>query len=177
MFGFTQENPGVEYDWLEYNDDGIYFWRLFYDERFQEEFNHPERIDAEFLTSFTNAWSDQNKNDLIKIYNQDAQLEDTLFGVQKYGVDEIADYSLSFFAQFPDAQWRLLDLFGEETAGDEKYPFTYQGGIMQIELPDSASGNCTIMAAILLAPDNEGKIISQKMFYEPQSLISCGLAQ
>jgi len=177
LFGFKQEDPGIEYDWLEYNDDGIYFWRLFYDEKFQKEFNHPERIDAEFLDSFVNAWSDQNKNELVKIYNQDAQLEDTLFGVQKNGIDEIAAYSLSFFAQFQDAEWHLLDAFGEEDANNEQYPFTYQGGIMEIELPDSGSGNCTIRAAVLLAPDDEGKIISQKMFYNPQSLIDCGLAQ
>ena len=177
LFGFTQEDPGVEYDWLEYNDDGIYFWRLFYDEKFQEEFNHPERIDAAFLTNFVNAWSAQTKNEIIAIYNQNAQLEDTLFGVQKNGVDEITAYSQSFFAQFPDAEWHLLDAFGEEDANNEQYPFTYQGGIMEIELPDSGSGRCTVLAAVLLAPDDEGKIISQKMFYEPHSLMDCGLAQ
>jgi hypothetical protein len=180
LFGFTEEDPGVEYDWLEFNEDGIYFWRLFYDQKFLQEFNHPERIDSDFLKIFTNAWSDQELATLRNIYNQEAQIEDTLFNLQINGVDEIETFAGSYFIQFPNAEWRLIDMFGEEEASSldlEEYPFTYQGGIMEIEIPDFETGSCTILAAVLLAPDEEGKIIRQKMFYEPQSLISCGLAK
>lgn len=180
IFSFTEEEPGIEYDWLEFNDEGIHFWRLFYDEEFQAVFNHPERISNDFLTAFVNTWSAQETDAIGAIYGKDAQIEDSLFGLQLSGVDEIQAFAASFFTQFPNAEWRLVDSFGEEEAvrlRDEEYPFVYQGGIMEIEIPDSETGSCTIVLAVLLAPDEEGKILRQMMFYEPQSLINCGLAE
>lgn len=180
VFRITEEDPATEYDWLEYEDGRISFWRLFYDQKFQDEFGASDRIHTAFLEQFAETWTSQDTGAIASLYSTEGQIEDTLFGVSVKGTKKIADFAEAYSNQFPGAAWRLVDPFAEEEAGKrykEEYPFTYQGGVYAVKLPQGEDSACELRLIVLLAPDDEGNILNQKVFYEAQSLIDCGLAE
>jgi len=180
IMGFSQDEPAIEYDLLNYRGDKISFWRLFYDNNFQEAFGAPERIDDDFLTQFASTWSGGKKKQIGNLYSENAVYEDTLFDISLSGRSAISDFASSFAGQFQDAAWELMSPFGEEEAGYDfidEFPFPSQGGVFSISIPGEGNESCEIMALIILTPNDENLITQQRMFYDAQSLISCGLAE
>ena len=52
IFDLTKDNPGLEFDVLETRDGKISFWRLFYDQSFNEILKDEDQINHEFISSF-----------------------------------------------------------------------------------------------------------------------------
>jgi ketosteroid isomerase-like protein len=180
VFGFTAENPGLEYDLLEYQDKKISFWQLFYSQAFHQAINFRDPVDDAFLLQYAATWSSRNARDVTGLYAEDAGLEDTLHGIMISGKQSIRDYVNGFFSKSSKAQWELVLPFAEsevESIYKDQYPFASQGGVFSISVRDEAGNPCEIVAVVILTPDENGNIQYQKTFYESNSLISCGWAK
>jgi len=179
LFGITQDDPGTEYNLLDFQGDKISYWRLFYDQRFDKAWGGEQFIDPNFLSQFASGWSGGDAAELTKFYTEDAKLEDSLYRVAITGQPAIQNYANSFFARSPGASWVLIDSFGEEKAENhpELYPPPSQGGVFAIKVTDAGGNPCEIIAAVILTPNEEKKIEAQKIFYNADTLLACGWAK
>ena len=179
VFGFTQESPGNEYDLLTIREGKISFWRLFYDQKFFNALATYYRIKPEFLSQFATAWSGGDPSELVKLYAQNAVLEDSLFGVNITGTLAIQNYATDFINRSPGATWNLITPFAEDRSVNhpDLYPHPAQGGIYAITVQDKQGNPCEVRTAVILTPDENGIILSQKMFYTAGSLLTCGWAE
>ncbi len=180
VMGFSQDDPGLEYDLLDFQNDKISFWRLFYDQKFCEAFNEPERIDDAFLSQFASTWSSGNITEIKNLYSSQAVYEDTLFDVSITGSRKISNYASSLFNQFPGIEWHKLYPFGEGKAlgaYKDDYPFASQGALFEITLQDEDNKPCEIRAVIILTRNDKNKIVRQIILYDAESLVECGLAK
>ena len=80
-------------------------------------------------------------------------------------------FAESFFAWYPDAQWNLLLPFGE---GHGTEPVT--GGVYAVTVSDPRDRPCEVHIAVLLKT-SEDQIVQEALYYEPDSIISCGWAR
>jgi hypothetical protein len=179
IFQFPQDDPGIDYGLYFLKDGKISSWRQMYDKHFLDVIQRGD-IDYDFLSQFVSSWSGGDINKIMKIYSNDAKLEDTLFGVAVSGRGAIKDYANSFFAKSPGANWKMLEPFAENYATgewQEQYPFQSQGGVYSITVKDTAGNPCEIRAIVLLTPNKDGKIQSQKVFYNADTLLACGWAK
>jgi hypothetical protein len=176
VFGFPKENPGKEYDLFTIRDGKISFWRLFYDQKFQNAFATYYRIKTDFLAQFASAWSGGDAAELVKLYAENAELEDSLFGVNITGTLEIQDYATNFWRRSSGASWSLVTPFAEDLPikHPDLYPHPAQGGIYSISVKDRQGNPCEVRSAIMLTPDEQGMILAQKMFYNANTLLACG---
>lgn len=181
LLGLKQADPGLEYGLLNTRSGRISYWRLFYDRRFFQAMlgivTGGEIIDDEFLSQFASSWSGGDAGELAKIYSQDAELEDSLFGISIAGQQAIADYANRFFARSPGAGWELLYPFAERDASDlykQQYPSASQGGVFGIMVEDAGGNPCEIRAAVILTPNDEGRIQKHMTYYAADTLIACG---
>lgn len=175
VFGFTQDNPGLEFDLLETQDNKISFWRLFYDENFGWK-----KIDYELLAKYEESWSQNDESALLAIYSENATVEDTLFGVATVGHQEIADYAKNIFALSQEAVWKLIIPFAEGKASypySDEYPFPSTGGVFGINTKKTDGTVCEIRVVVILTPNENGKIQAQETFYDANTLIECGWAR
>jgi hypothetical protein len=179
VFGFTQENPGKEYDLFTVRDGKISFWRLFYDQKFYNALALYYRIKPDFLSQFASAWSGGDEGELVKLYAENAVLEDRLLGVNITGTLDIRDYATNFWARSPGASWSLVTPFAEDRSINhpDLYPHPAQGGIYDITVKDKQGTPCELRAAVILTPDENGIILAQKMFYAANTLLDCGWAE
>jgi hypothetical protein len=179
LLGLEEDDPGIEYDLLQTRDGKIYFWQMFYNQRFHEVLDEPP-VNLDFLAQFTSAWSARNTDELMKIYAQDAEIEDTLFEMTATGEQAIQDYADRFFAQSSEISWELLTPFSESPptpAHQNQYPIQSQGGVFAIHVQDANGNPCEIQAVAILTPNDEGNIQTQKIFYQADSLVVCGWAK
>jgi len=168
--GWTEEDPGLEFDILETREGKISFWRLFYDRHFDSY-----RINEGFLQDFAAAWSSGDLESVLGLYSQDAVVEDTLLGVTASGSSAIRVYADSVLSENPEISWELTYPFAEgDFDNDESEVLASQGGTYTINTLDGQGSPCQIQAVLILTPDGEGKILHQKTFYEVDSLITCG---
>ncbi len=176
LFGFSQDNPGTEYDLLQFRDGKISFWRLFYDQTFyQDFFGRSTYIKQDLLSQFAAAWSSGSLAEVRHLYSPEIQVDDTLFGYSVTGKEALMGYVNSFLARSPGAKWELIKPFAEQQSGIE--PLASHGGIFGITVKDAAGNPCTIETAVILTPDTDGKIIAQKIFYNAHTLIDCSWAK
>jgi hypothetical protein len=177
---FKRTDPGIEYDLLQTRDGKISSWQGLYDQRIFGGLAERYNVNNDFLAQFTVSWSGGDTVKLIKLYANDAKLEDTLFGISVSGRSAIRGYANSFFAKSPGASWDLLYTFADRNATGnylEQHPFPSQGGVYAITVKDSGGNPCEIRAVVLLTPNEEGKIQSQKVLYNADTLLACGWAK
>lgn len=181
VFGFTEDDPGREFDLLETRDDQIFYWTLFYDQKFHSAFSDvPEVVDNDFLQQFADSWSAGDASILAQMYTVDAKLEDSLFEISIEGNEPIKEYAQRFLAKSPGAGWEILYPFAESPASPEyaeEYPFPSQGAIFAIHVQDADGNPCDIQAAIYLTPNEDGVITYQETLYKPDTLLACGWAE
>lgn len=179
VFGFRQDDPGKEYDLLASRNGKVYYWRLYYDQKFHNAFASYYRIKQDFLKNFASAWSIGSADQLVGLYAEDAILEDSLHGVNLIGASAIRDYAIDFFNRHPEASWTLLDSFAEDRSVNfsEQFPHPAQGGIYAINGQDDQGEPCEVRAALILVPDENEHILAQKIYYAADTLIACGWAE
>lgn len=172
---FTQDHPMMEVDWLQTQDDRISKWTILYSLDTLEELDIPtqQRLDQarSLLSSYQAAWSSGESQAVGQLYASDAVRDDTVFLERQEGQKAIKAFAGSFFDWFPGVQWSTSFEFGE---GRGDTPIT--GGLYAIKVTNPNEQPCEVKVAVLLQTiDN--LIIQETLYYEPQSLISCGWAQ
>lgn len=173
---FTQDNPLVEVDLLETRGDRISYWTLFYGLDTLEKVAGratTERLDEarSLLSSYSSAWSSGKPQMVVGLYARDAVREDTIFQERQEGREAITSFAESFFAWYPGAQWKLLLPFGD---GRGDAPVT--GGVYAIRVSGPGNQPCEVHVAVLLKTSDD-EIVHEALYYEPDSLISCGWAR
>lgn len=165
LFDFELEDPGLEFDLIDFQDGRISFWRLFYEERFNFA-----PIDHELLTRIAEVLSEKNMPDLEEIYANDAVLEDSLLGVKAEGLDEIRAYFEALKKNYSLVNWDLLIPFSEsENPLPDLQPAN--GGVYQIT---TGRDSCLVTAVVILSANQEGMIAHQLTLYQADSLHECG---
>jgi len=160
----SQDDPMREFDIIETRDGQISFWRLFYGEKFGDDF------DRELLTRMAAVWTGQNMPGLEDLYAEDAVLEDSLMGVKAEGLEEISAYAKALKKGYSLGNWELLIPFAEsENPVPDLQPAV--GGVYQIS---SGRDSCLVQEVLILSPNQEGKIAHQLTLYQADSLIECG---
>jgi hypothetical protein len=175
-FNNLQDNVETEFDLLQTQGGKISFWRLFFDEKFYRMFGYPKYIKNDFLAQYASSWSSGKTNEILKLYSTNATLEDTLFGISISGEEAIGDYADSILAKSSGANWELIHPFAEGERDTADYTNSH-GGVYAITVKDTEGNPCEIRAVVILTPDKEGKIQSQEVFYNADSLIACGWAK
>jgi hypothetical protein len=174
LFDFLKDNPGREYDVLETREDMIYYWRMYYDQAFHSAFVAMDLVDDEFLSQYALAWSSGSSSDVVKLYAADARLLDSLFDFSISSQSEIPDYYDRLRAKSPLAAWEVRYTFAESKPYGKDYPLPSQGAIFGITVDDLSGNPCEIRAAVILTPNDKGLIQSEEIFYNAESLITCG---
>lgn len=174
--GYTPEKPYIYVFLFETHGDLISYWRLF------EGF---EMLDKHFINdtvanglqamiaAYTSAWSSKDPEAIAEIYAVDAVRNDSLFGENQQGLNEIQTFAQSFFSWHPNSRWTSYDVFGER-----RYEGTPQtiGSSYGIQITSPTGETCEVMAVVLLQV-LDGEIIQEDMYYEPDSLMQCGWAK
>ncbi len=180
IYGFTPDHPGTEFDLLQFRGGKISSWRLFYDQHFfRSGFGKSSYINNDLLSQFASSWSARSMDELLRLYTAEATLEDTLFGFSISKQEALKAYIDKFLAKSSGASWELIYPFAEKQGprqpGDK--PLASQGGIFAIKVKDASGNQCAIEATIILTPGDDGRIITQKVFYNADTLIACGWAK
>jgi len=172
---FTQDHPMIEVDWLQTRDDRISRWTILYALDNLEELAIPtsQRLDQarSLLSSYQAAWSSGDAQAVEQLYAVDAVREDMIFMERQEGQKAIATFARAFFDWYPGGLWNISFDFGE---GIGNAPIT--GGLYKIKVTDLTGQPCEIKVAVLLQAA-ENLITQETVYYEPQSLISCGWAK
>jgi ketosteroid isomerase-like protein len=172
---FTQDHPMMDIDWLQTRNDRISNWTILYGLDTLEELAIPslQRLDQarSLLSSYQAAWSSGKVQAVTQLYANDAVREDMVFMERQEGQRAITTFAKSFFGWYPGAQWNISLEFGE---GIGDAPIT--GGLYTIKVNDQNGQPCEVKMAILLQTA-ENLIIQETLYYEAQSLISCGWAR
>jgi len=174
---YNKEDPFIHVFLFEPQGNLISSWRLFYGYDFLVENDLLSETQADvmesLLSAYAVAWSSKDSKAVTEIYTKDALHQDTLFNESQQGNKAIRDFAESFFTWYPDAQWTPTQMFGERFYQDK--PQTI-GSVYNICTHNSIGETCEVMVVVLLRVF-EGKIIQEEIYYQPDSLITCGWAQ
>jgi len=169
LFGYTKGHPSLEYDLLETVNGRISYWTLFYTQELMEKFS-ADVVNTRFLENFASTWSSGDPQAVASLYTQDATREDTLFKERQQGQATILAFAANFFALLPGARWELLQPFGETSPGK------VQGGVYAIHVSDQSGKPCGVQTLLLLELSEEG-ILSERAYYDADSLVACNWAR
>jgi hypothetical protein len=165
VMGFEQDDPGLEFDLIEFQDGKISFWRLFYEKRW-----YFSPVDEELLNRVAEIWSEDTTPALEEIYAGNAIVEDSLLGVKAVGLDEISAYIKSIKKNYSADKWGLVVPFSESENPDPDLQ-PANGGVYQIT---TGRDDCSVKAVLILSANQEGKIAHQMTLYQADSLLECG---
>jgi hypothetical protein len=174
-YPFTQDDPLEEVDLWKIHDNHIWLWDMFYGLDSLQALGNSNNKRVEEIPSLLNAygsaWSSKNTRKVKSLYAVEAVRDDPIFGKYLEGRNAIVSDAQVFFSKFPLAQWKLGLAFGD---GNGTAPIT--GGVWELSVIGSEGEMCDVRMAVTLKTVN-GKIVSENVYYEPNSLISCGWAQ
>lgn len=165
VLGATEEGPLLEIDLLEIREGRVAYWTLFY---FDERFGAAGSLPAEYAA----AWSSGDPQAVGRLYAPTAVRVDSLFSEQAEGREAIADAAAAFFERHPAASWELVLPFGDRGQFTEPAP---RGGTYGIRVAGSDGEACVVMAAVVVDAAEEG-IVAESLYYEADSLLTCGWA-
>ncbi len=169
VMGFTEDDPGREFDLVDIQGNKISYWRLFYDENFNFA-----PINTTLLENYAAAWSSGDPQEVEGLYAPDAVLNDSLFGITPAGRDEIGHYAAGYFKDHPHPTWELIYTFSESDDEAQLDLLPSHGGIYQITSKPLFGKACSVQVGVLLTPDPDGLIVSQVTLYSADDLIECG---
>lgn len=175
VFEFTPDDPFFNAFKYKTKDERITNWTLYEGLEAADKINLGRRLQRDaarsLLSGYQSAWSSGDPRLVADLYSSKAVRKDTIFNELQEGNKAIVSFAESFFAWYPKAEWSQLQAFGEWRG---ESPVT--GGIFSVEVADTANQPCEILVAVLLQA-SEGKITSETIYYEPDSLIKCGWAK
>lgn len=173
---YTEQDPFIHVFLFEREEDLISSWRLFYGWEFlkdNDQISESEAAEMKSLASaYAAAWSLKDSKAIEAMYAKDAVRRDMLFGEIQEGSRAIRSFAEAFFSWYPDAQWTPLEIFGERAYRDKPQAV---GSSYRIEVTNPSGESCEIEAVVILHVF-EGKIVQEDLYYEPESLVTCGWA-
>jgi hypothetical protein len=174
--GYTQEHPVLEYDLFRTRDGRISYWRLFYDIDYLAN-EEGITVNAKLLRDFAAVWSSGNPQEVAAFYSPVAERQDTLFMDYAQGRVNIQSYASDFFSWYPGVRLELLQLFGEGLSNEQGSDMKImQGGIYAIHVSKTDGSPCEVRMLVLLETSNAG-VVSERSYYNADSLLACGWAE
>ena len=173
---YTMDDPFRYIFLLKTQGTLISYWRLFEGLATLETHFLTETESEEFqavILSYGSAWSSMDSNTLAKLYAKDAVRLDSLFDENQQGKKAIKDFAALFFAWYPEAKWTPLEMFGERPVKDRSQAI---GSSFEIQVTGPDGNECDVFVTVLLQVQ-DGKIIQEDLYYEPESLIRCRWVQ
>lgn len=132
------------------------------------------RETRDLTSAYAEAWSSGNPAALNRLYAPDAVREDMVFGDRQEGRDEVTAFASSFRQWYPDARFTVTRPYGVGT------PVTPGRPVVAAELEigtAAADGSpCTVKGVVFLET-KKGLIESERVYYDADSLESCGWAK
>jgi hypothetical protein len=86
------------------------------------------------------------------------------------GRKSIEKFASDFFVWYPNVTWKMIEPFEEDSPGN------IDGGIFGIQVSDPSGKPCEVQVALLLEPSDKG-IVKERIYYDAESLITCGWAR
>ncbi len=175
--GSTKENPYLGYDRYVLKDGKISSMWLFWGSDVYTRWFIPAfgATKATFtqkpLQDYASAWSSDNPGTVASLYAPEVIRQDTLFNENQQGISAVKKFATNFFNWYPGVSFELLQSF---KLGDSKPVNT--GGVYSIHVSDQAGKPCDVKSIIVLELSQD-KIINEWLYYNADSLISCGWAQ
>ncbi len=171
--GSTRESPYLAYDRYVLKDGKISAMYLFWgSEVFERLWTPGSTFDSQPLQDYASAWSSGNPETVAGLYDTKSVRQDSIFNEKQQGVSAVKEFAASFFTWYAGIRLEVLQTF---KLGNS-YPAVL-GGVYAIHLTDQAGKPCAVRAIILLEAYPEKKIINELLFYNGESLITCGWAQ
>lgn len=121
------------------------------------------------IERYAAAWSSGDQSSVAGLYAEEASRTDTLWGESAEGREAVSDTAARYFSRFPGAVWQVDFVFGDDAVGGEM-----TGGIFTVRLTEP--DGCELGAAVVLEAIEAQKIVTERVYWELESLIRCGLA-
>jgi len=173
---FTEDDPIVEADRFDISEGKIVHWTLYYSLATYETWGgglESRMADATtLLEGYAAAWSSGSPDQVADLYAPDAVRQDTLFDDTEEGPGAIAAFAADFFAWYPGVTWAQTLGFSD-SRNSVREP-EQVGAVFDVTVP-TADGTCPVRIAVILTASN-GKILDERLYYDPETLTTCDLA-
>jgi len=119
------------------------------------------------IQGYGDAWSSGEPSSVAELYAETASRTDTLWGGSAEGRQAISDAAARSFSSRPGAVWQVDTVFGDGPGE------VMNGGIFTVRLAEPDA--CDLGAAVVLETNEAQKIVTERVYWELDSLIRCGL--
>jgi hypothetical protein len=168
----TEANPVHEIDVLETEDGLLTSMHTVYDVKSLAHITGRGVADlAEMqalIQGYADAWSSGEPSSVAELYAETASRADALWGQSAEGRQAISDAAARSFSSYPGAVWQVEIVFGDGPSQ------VMTGGIFTVRLAEPDA--CELGAAVVLETNEAQKFVSERVFWELDSLVRCGLA-
>ena len=168
----TEANPVHEIDVLETEDGLLTSMRTVYDVKSLAHITGRGVADLAPMQAlaqgYADAWSSGEPSSVAELYAQTASRADKLWGESAEGRQAISDAAARYFSLNPGAVWQMDMAFGDGPGQ------VMNGGIFTVRL--AGADACELDATVVLETNDAQKIVSDRVFWELDSLVRCGLA-
>ena len=121
------------------------------------------------IQGYADAWSSGEPSSVAELYSEAAWRTDTLRGESAEDRQAISDTAARSFSSYPGALWRVDTVFGDSGVGG-----VMTGGIFTVRLAEPDA--CELGAAVVLETNEAQEIVTERVYWELDSLVRCGLA-
>lgn len=121
------------------------------------------------VEAYAAAWSSGDQSSVAELYAETASRTNKLWGESAEGREAVSDAAARYFGSFPGAAWQVDFVFGHDAVGGDM-----TGGIFTVRLTEPDA--CELGAAVVLETNEAQKIVTERVYWELESLIRCGLA-
>jgi hypothetical protein len=176
-YEFPADDPLTEVSYWELGAGGLISgWTLHYgldaldrlpDPGFRRGLSAEVEAARTLLAGYAAAWSSGDVDRIASLYAPRAQREDSLLGTLHIGSEAIGARAAEFRSWYPDASWALVGGYSNADG--------FIGGFYEISTPDPDGGLCEVRLATRLRVV-DGFIDHDAVFYDVESLVSCGWA-
>jgi hypothetical protein len=119
------------------------------------------------IQGYADAWSSGEPSSVAELYAETASRTDTLWGESAEGRQAISDAAARSFDSRPGVVWQVDVVFGDGPGE------VMNGGVFTVRLAEPDA--CDLGAAVVLETNEAQKIVTERVYWEIDSLISCGL--
>lgn len=120
------------------------------------------------VQGYADAWSSGEPSSVDALYAEAAWRSDTLRGESAEGRRAISDTAARSSSSHPGTVWRVDTVFGDSGVGG-----VMTGGIFTVRLAEPDA--CDLGAAVVLETNEVGKIVTERVYWEVDSVVRCGL--
>lgn len=120
------------------------------------------------VQGYAGAWSSGEPSSVAALYTEAASRTNKLWEESAEGRQAISDTAVRYLRWFPGAVWQVDIVFGDRGVGG-----VMTGGIFTVRLAEPEA--CELGAAVVLETNEAQKIVTERVYWELESLLGCGL--